>query len=130
METWSSRQESTPWIAFCLKELCTKYNTRRSSNCKVTSMSLVGAMVIKFQYRQVNQQGFQDDKSYLILLLPQGTYFRNIRFVCHQQQTYEGISLLLWIQGFHSYKSNYMLLLPYWTSLPNIKFLYLHTAML
>ena len=31
-----------------------------------------------------------------------GTYIPNIRIVCYQQKTYEGISLLPWIQGFHS----------------------------
>ena len=38
--------------------------------------------------------GNQDSKCYQILLLPQGTYVLNIRFVCYQQQTYEAISLL------------------------------------
>ena len=76
------------------------------------------------------QQGFHDSKYYQILLLPQGTYALNIRFVCHQQQTYKGISLLPWIQGFHSYKLHNLLMLPKWTTPPNLKFIHLQTAML
>ena len=43
----------------------------------------------------------------------------NIKFVseafwlvCYQQQTYEGIPLLPWIQGFYSYKLHHLFLLP------------------
>ena len=30
-ETW---QQETPWIAVCLKDLCTKYDTRRALHVK------------------------------------------------------------------------------------------------
>ena len=40
------------------------------------------------------------------------TYVPNVRFVCYQQQTCEGISLLPWIHGFHSYKLHTLFLLP------------------
>ena len=36
-ETW---QQATPWIAVCLKDLYTKYDSRRASNGKVTSIYL------------------------------------------------------------------------------------------
>ena len=54
----------------------------------------------------------------------------SMSFVCHQQQTYEGMSMLPWIQGFHSYRLHRLLLLPQWTTPPNLKFIYLQAAML
>ena len=63
-------------------------------------------------------------------VMAQGTYVPNIRFVCYQQQTYEGITLLPWIQGFHSYKLHHFFLLPQWTTPPNLKFIDLQIAML
>ena len=58
------------------------------------------------------------------------TYVPNIRFVCYQQQTNEGISLLPGIQGFHSYKLHHLFLLPQWKTLPNLKFIHIQIAML
>ena len=64
------------------------------------------------------------------IVLAHRTNVPNIRFVCYQQQAYEGISLLPWIQGFHSYKLHHLFLLHQWTSPANLKLIYLQIAML
>ena len=64
------------------------------------------------------------------IAVPQRTYVPNIKFVCYQRQTKEGLSLLPWIQGFHSDKLHHLFLLPQWTTPPNLKFIYLQIAML